>query len=152
MSCLAKADIDTLLDIETASFPAPWDRASFERELAEETSHCLVLKKGHPEKPDRVIAYLCLRLHEAAMHITNLAVDRPYRRRGVASFLLGYCLRLAKRHSLKKVLLEVGASNHAAIALYRKMGFFEAGRHRGHYLETGEDALVMTKEMAGTDT
>jgi ribosomal-protein-alanine N-acetyltransferase len=70
----------------------------------------------------------------------------------VASFLLGYCLRLAKRHRFKKVLLEVRASNRAAIALYRKVGFSETGRRQGHYLATGEDALVMTKEMAGTDT
>jgi ribosomal-protein-alanine N-acetyltransferase len=152
LSCLAKADIDTLLDIETVSFPAPWDKASFERELAEEASHCLVIKKGQPEKPDRVIAYLCFRRLKTEIYITNLAVDRPYRRRGVASFLLGYCLRLAKGHSAEKVLLEVRASNHAAIELYREMGFFEAGRRKGHYLETEEDAVVMIKEINEIDS
>jgi ribosomal-protein-alanine N-acetyltransferase len=127
LSCLAKADINTLLDIETASFPAPWDRASFERELSEETSHCLVIKKGQLEKPDRVIAYLCFRLLEAEMYITNLAVDAAYRRRGVATFL-------------------------PAIELYRKIGFCDAGRREGHYLETGEDAVVMIKEMTRRDS
>lgn len=152
MSCLAKADINTLLDIETASFPAPWDRASFERELSEETSHCLVIKKGQLEKPDRVIAYLCFTLLEAEMYIINLAVDAAYRRRGVATFLLAYCLRLAKGHSAEKIFLEVRPSNRAAIELYRKIGFCDAGRREGHYLETGEDAVVMIKEMTRRDS
>ncbi len=143
MSRLAEADIDTALDIETASFPAPWGRVSFEGELSEKTSCSLVVKKRQQEKQARVIAYLCFRLLEDEMHILNLAVDPAYRRRGVATFLLGYGLRLAKRYGAKKAFLEVRASNHAAIQLYKKMGFCEVGRRRRYYLETREDAVVM---------
>lgn len=149
MSGLAKADIDRLLDIETASFPSPWNKASFEEELAEETSHCLVIKKVQQEEPARVIAYLCFRLLGNKTYITNLAVDAVYRRRGVATCLLENCLRLAKGYGVQKALLEVRASNRAAIKLYRTLGFCEAGRREGHYLDTGEDAAVMIKEMTG---
>lgn len=138
-----------MLDIETVSFPAPWSRVSFEGELSEKTSRSLVIKKGQREKPDRVIAYLCFRLLVDVMHIMNLAVDPAYRRHGVATFLLGYGLRLAKGYGAKKAFLEVRASNHAAIKLYRKMGFCEAGRRRKYYLETLEDAVVMIYDMVG---
>jgi ribosomal-protein-alanine N-acetyltransferase len=143
LSCLAEADIDTVLDIETVSFPAPWGRVSFEGELSEKTSRSLVIKKGRREKPGRVIAYLCFRLLEDEMYIMNLAVDPAYRRHGVATFLLGYGLRLAKGYGAKRASLEVRASNHAAIQLYKKMGFCEVGRRRRYYLETQEDAVVM---------
>ncbi len=152
MSCLAEADIDTVLDIETASFPAPWGRLSFEGELAENTSRSLVIKKRQQEKPERVIAYLCFRLLEDKMHIVNLAVDPAHRRRGVATFLVEYSLRLAKGYGAKKALLEVRASNQAAMRLYRKMGFCGAGRRQKYYSETREDAVVMINEMTGRDS
>lgn len=149
MSCLVESDIDTVLDIETVSFPSPWGRVSFEGELSEKTSRSLVIKKRQQEKPARVIAYLCFRLLEDEMHIMNLAVDPDYRRRGVATFLLGYGLRLANRYGAKRAFLEVRASNHAAIKLYRKMDFCEAGRRQRYYLETQEDAVVMIYDMVG---
>ena len=138
-----------MLDIETASFPAPWCRASFEARLAEKTSRSLVIKKRQQGKPGRVIAYFCFRLLEDEMYIMNLAVDAAYRRHGVATFLLDYSLRLAKGYGAKKALLEVRASNHAAIKLYRKLGFHEVGRRQRYYLETREDAVVMVNEMTG---
>jgi ribosomal-protein-alanine N-acetyltransferase len=149
LSCLVESDIDAVLDIETVSFPSPWGRVSFEGELSEKTSRSLVIKKGRREKPDRVIAYLLFRLLEDEMHIMNLAVDPDYRRRGVAVFLLGYGLRLANKYGAKRAFLEVRASNHAAIKLYRKMDFCEAGRRQRYYLETQEDAVVMIYDMVG---
>jgi RimJ/RimL family protein N-acetyltransferase len=38
----------------------------------------------------------------------------------------------------------VRTSNAPAIALYRKLGFEEVGLRRGYYLDTGEDAYLMT--------
>ena len=149
MSCLAEADIDTVLEIENASFPAPWGRVSFQGELAEKTSRSLVIKKMQQGGPDRVIAYLCFRLIEDEMHIMNLAVHPGYRRCGVAVFLLDYALGLAKGYGAKRAMLEVRPSNHAAIKLYNKMGFGTAGRRQRYYVETREDALIMMNLLAG---
>ena len=140
-----------MLDIENVSFPAPWGRASFKGELAEKTSRSLVIKKRHQDKAERVIAYLCFRFIEDEMHIMNLAVDPIWRRRGVATFLLGYGLGLANRYGVKRAFLEVRTSNDAAMKLYRKMGFCEAGRRRRYYPETQEDAVVMINDMTGKD-
>lgn len=96
-----------------------------------------------------MIAYLCFRLLGARTYITNLAVDPVYRRRGVATYLLEFCLKLTKGYGARKAILEVRASNLTAIELYKRIGFFEAGRREGHYMDTGEDAVVMTKEMTG---
>ena len=122
---------------------------SFEAEFSKRTFRGLVLRKVEPGKPTRVIAYLCLRLVEDDIYITNLAVDAAYRRCGVATFLLGHSIQLARAYGARRAVLEVRASNLAAIRLYTKMGFWEAGQRRQHYLDTGEDAVVMIKEMAG---
>jgi ribosomal-protein-alanine N-acetyltransferase len=52
-------------------------------------------------------------------------------------------LQAAQIRGLKRSTLEVRASNQAAIALYGKFGFQEAGRRRRYYEDTGEDALVL---------
>ena len=41
------------------------------------------------------------------------------------------------------MLLEVRQSNHAAICLYRKLGFAQIGVRRGYYHAPEEDALLM---------
>jgi len=149
LSSLSETDIDTVLDIEAVSFPSPWSRASFEGEIAEETSRSLVIKKKQQEEPDRVIAYLFFRLLQDEIYIMNLAVDPASRRCGVATFLIEYSLKQARKYGAKKAFLDVRASNDSAIKFYKKMGFCEAGRRQRYYLETREDAVVMVKEMTG---
>ena len=43
--------------------------------------------------------------------------------------------------------LEVRPSNGAAVALYRKHGFQEAGRRRDYYENPQEDALLLTRQF-----
>ncbi len=135
-----------MLNIETASFPAPWHRVSFEGELLEKTSRGLGLKQRQERETDRLIAYIFFRLVGDEMHVLNLAVDPAYRRRGVATFLLQHSVTLARKHGVRGVYLEVRSSNDSAIKLYRKMGFSEVGRRPQYYRETREDAIVMFKE------
>jgi ribosomal-protein-alanine N-acetyltransferase len=44
---------------------------------------------------------------------------------------------------VKEVVLEVRASNHPALALYRRLGFVESGRRKDYYQIPVEDALLM---------
>jgi len=46
-----------------------------------------------------------------------------YRRRGIASGLLSYAIRLSKRTNVKKLILDVKSGNEAAKKLYEKLGF-----------------------------
>lgn len=50
-------------------------------------------------------------------------VDSRYKRKGVATKLLDYAIKLAKLQEAKKIRLSVYADNHAAIELYKKHGF-----------------------------
>ncbi len=81
------------------------------------------------------------------VHLLDLAVDPGVRRRGVARQLVGAVLGYAREARARLVLLEVRASNAAAIALYQSAGFSENGVRRGYYSDNGEDAVEMCVEL-----
>lgn len=76
-------------------------------------------------------------------HITILAVDPDHQRQGFGQALLYALLVAAWQRQLEWATLEVRESNQAALSLYRKFGFQEAGRRRGYYQDNGEAALIL---------
>ena len=75
--------------------------------------------------------------------VFSLAVHPDHRRKGFGAAIVRTLLRHAKDARLESVSLEVRASNTAAIELYKRAGFAEAGRRKGFYTKPTEDALVM---------
>ena len=81
----------------------------------------------------------------------TIAVAPEARRNGEGRALLDGFLRTARARGAGTAFLEVAADNAAALALYRRSGFAEAGRRRGYYHSPGNppvDALVMVKSLA----
>ena len=76
------------------------------------------------------------------LHLLSLAIDPAHRRLGIATRLLA---ELFRRGSARIVHagLEVRASNHAALVLYRSMGFRAVGVRLGYYADPREDAVIM---------
>jgi len=81
------------------------------------------------------------------LHLLDLAVAPAHRRRGFGQRLLAAVVEDAKTTGARVVLLEVRASNQAALGLYRQAGFVEHGVRRGYYATDGEDALEMRLEL-----
>jgi ribosomal-protein-alanine N-acetyltransferase len=79
--------------------------------------------------------------------ILNLAVLRAHRRRGIASRLLDTALRWSRGAGTKRMLLEVRASNDAAIRLYARHGFTACGRRSQYYQNPAEDALLFARAL-----
>ncbi|HVY30088.1 MAG TPA: ribosomal protein S18-alanine N-acetyltransferase [Polyangiaceae bacterium] len=77
------------------------------------------------------------------LHLTDLGVTAAARRRGLARALVNELLREGRQRGSRLVLLEVRASNAAALALYGALGFEELDRRARYYADTGEDAVVM---------
>ncbi len=75
-------------------------------------------------------------------HITVLAVDPCYQRRGLGKWLLVNLLEAACHRDLTRATLEVRPSNSLALALYESLGFETLGRRRRYYAD-GEDALIL---------
>ncbi len=73
------------------------------------------------------------------LHLTDLGVSAPFRRRGIARALVAELCR----DDARVVFLEVRESNAPALALYGALGFTELDRRVRYYADTGEDAVVM---------
>lgn len=76
-------------------------------------------------------------------HITLVGVEPSLQRHGLGQLLLYALLNSGHQRQLERATLEVRVSNQAALALYQKFGFREAGRRRAYYPDTGEDALIL---------
>jgi ribosomal-protein-alanine N-acetyltransferase len=142
---MAVSDLDQVLDIERASFPTPWTRAAFCYEIEQnKVARCTVLRGRRG-----IVGYLCLWEIGHEIHITNLAVEPEWRRRGVARQLLGAALIEGVARGVTLAFLEVRPSNTRALALYESLGFQVIGRRNGYYFDTGEDALIMEARLGG---
>jgi len=73
----------------------------------------------------------------------GMGVRASFRRTGLGMKLIQACLDQARQQNIERVELEVFASNEPAIALYRKLGFHEEGRHvRARKLDDRYDDLI----------
>ena len=100
----------------------------------------------HPpplQVPPTLIGLGCLWAILEEAHITILAIDPRFQGQGLGQALLWALLKSANQRQLERATLEVRESNLAAVSLYKKFGFKEAGRRKRYYEDTGEDALVM---------
>ncbi len=137
-------DLDAVEEIERLSFPAPWTRQAFAEELVRPWARLEVLRHV---RSGRAIAFSSYWMVADELHILNVAVHPSERRRGHAARLLGHLLAEAERAQVRVLSLEVRISNHAAVALYRKLGFREVGVRPRYYADNGEDALLMDLEL-----
>jgi [ribosomal protein S18]-alanine N-acetyltransferase len=81
------------------------------------------------------------------LHLTDLGVTAPARRRGIGRGLVSDLRREGERSGASVVLLEVRESNAPAIALYGALGFEELDRRARYYSDTDEDAVVMRLQL-----
>jgi len=72
--------------------------------------------------------------------MANLAVDRNYRRRGIAATLVRRACQWAREQGLQAVLAEATTKNYPALCLYEKMGFQFCG-FNDHYYPNRDIAL-----------
>ena len=130
--------------LEALCFPDPWSAKALELLLTEEASGAVILQEG------AVVAYGGIYWAPDEGQITNVAVHPDCRRQGLGAQILQALIAEANARACMRMVLEVRASNEAAIALYRRYGFFEVGRRKAFYRAPREDALIMELSL-GTD-
>ncbi len=147
---MVETDIDAILAIERQSFQRIWQRDSFMGELTCNYAHPYTIRCEEENGPPQIIAYNCFRVITDEMHLLRIAVAPRWRRCGVASKLLDRCFALAIEKGAVSSILEVRPSNKPAISLYHKLGFRLVEKRINYYTETGEDALILQKNLKET--
>ena len=135
-----------ILEIEEACFPSPWTRKMLEAELSgNRFAHFLLAKRTTPGNDGfpSIIGYLCFWIVFEEVRLMNLAVIESMRHKGIAKALVAQALDAGASQGGMRALLEVRASNHAAQALYRSLGFRAATTRPAYYTNPLEDAVLM---------
>lgn len=128
-----------VLRIESQVYPRPWSLGLFLSELALRTTRVYLVAKVGPT----VVGYAGLMLVAGDGHVTTIAVDPAWHRRGIGTRLLLAISRAGIARGCTGLTLEVRMSNDAAQAMYRAFGYAPAGVRKNYYAESNEDALVM---------
>lgn len=74
------------------------------------------------------------------MDIVNIVVDEDYRKKGIASSLIDYVVKLFS--DVESIMLEVNENNLSAISLYKKNNFEVINKRNNYY---GSDAALIMK-------
>jgi [ribosomal protein S18]-alanine N-acetyltransferase len=136
-----------VLRIEQQVYPRPWTFGLFLGEISQRTSRVYLVARVGSD----VVGYAGMFRAVDDGHITTIAVDPAWQRRGIATRMLLALARAAVERGCKNLTLEVRMSNSGAQALYQRFGFVPAGVRKGYYPETGEDALVMWANDVDTE-
>lgn len=135
-------DLEAVYELSKACFSVPWSMDSLTKELSNPVAQYQVAEIGH-----EIVGYAGLWCVMDEGEITNIAVAHEHRQKGIGQAILQALLTRAKENNLKKVHLEVRASNTAAIKLYEKVGFNVMGTRKHYYTQPVEDAVIMSYEL-----
>jgi ribosomal-protein-alanine N-acetyltransferase len=127
-------DVEAVAALEESMFGTDaWSTESVREELTGPRRTAVVACA-----PD-VVGYVVTADAGDVTDVQRIAVSAEHRRQGLARALLADVLRTDRR-----MLLEVGAHNDAALAFYAAAGFVEIDRRPSYYRD-GSDAVVMER-------
>jgi ribosomal-protein-alanine N-acetyltransferase len=135
---------DELAKLHAGLFDDVWDAASFQRLLGHPGSTAFLARVGQPSE---TAGFILGQVATDEAEILTLGVLKNRQRHGIGSRLVEAMSRAAKKAEARRLYLEVGASNTAALALYKKLGFAESGRRKAYDQHAGgapEDALMLS--------
>ena len=140
---MKEKNLSPIMKIEEESFPCPWSRHSFLRDINDNPYSLYLIAKVE----DKLVGYIGGWIIIDELHITTLAVESNYRHQGIATKLIKEILKIVRGKEVISVTLEVRKSNQAAFSLYKKLGFTKVGQRPNYYSNNREDALIMRKEI-----
>jgi ribosomal-protein-alanine N-acetyltransferase len=136
---MRRRHVRSVLRIEEQVYPRPWTSSLFLSELALRSSRAYYIARVGRE----IVGYAGVMISFEDSHVTTLAVDPAWQRRGIATRLMVALVRESLVRGAQHMTLEVRMSNKGAQDLYRRFGFAPVGVRKNYYPETNEDALVM---------
>lgn len=139
---LESRDIESVLVIQAACPEiAQWTVWDYSRVAKGEMAGWVAEERG------AVIGFLVGRRVASDLEILNFAVGDSDRRRGIGAELLRVALEWAQSFQASHAILEVRASNLAALRFYERHKFEVVGRRARYYTAPIEDALLLTAPL-----
>jgi ribosomal-protein-alanine N-acetyltransferase len=134
----ALKDVAEVAALEAACNPVPWSAETLTSYAGGDDRKLGVVA----EAEGRIVGYIVASRAADEGEVLQLGVAPERRRQGIAAALIRDLFVRLKEKGTRSVFLEVRRGNVAAIGLYRRLGFGQAGERKGYYRDTGEDALL----------
>ncbi len=135
---MSAADCRELAELDKRCFSTPWSERSFLEEAENSLATYLLAKVD-----GKIVGYCGFWRVSGEAQVTNIAVLPEYRRQKIARNLAEKMLAICEED--EQIVLEVRKSNIAAISLYEKLGFTEAGIRKRFYRDPIEDGITMIR-------
>lgn len=143
-SLMKSSDIQGVFNISNSCFSTPWSLESIKSELNNPLAKYIV---ATDKDLNLVVGFIGCWIVVGEASITNIAVDKNYRKLGIGNKLLESLINLCNDLNCTLINLEVRESNLTAQNLYKKHGFIVDGIRKGYYEDNKEDAILMTKNL-----
>lgn len=137
-------DLTRVLEIERGLKTAPhWTRAAWGGVLDREAARRRVAVVVEEPRSGVVLGFAVAAIAPPDAELESIAIAAEWQRKGVARALFGGLADELRRGEVWEVVLEVRASNRAALGFYGALGFAETGRRARYYADPEEDAVLM---------
>lgn len=141
ISNMSILDLENISDKLISDFDDFWTVSTLKNELENSRSKYLVAKLNN-----QIVGFGGIWKAVDDIHITNIVVNKNFRRKSVGSIILENLINLAKQDNITSITLEVNCTNIPAIKLYEKFGFKNVGLRKKYYNNT-YDAIIMSKDL-----
>lgn len=139
---MEEKDLHKVAEIEKEIFSQPWSEEGFRSSMTSNSTIYLVAEEAR-----EVCGYCGLLQALDEADITNVAMQKDFRGRGIAGKMLTELMKLGEEKGITGFTLEVRKSNGPALRLYQKLGFEIAGIRKNFYDFPKEDAVIMWKYL-----
>ena len=133
-----REDSEGIYRLEIDTFSIPWSKEAIIKEFENTFANYFIA-----EEDNQIIGYIGVWKVLEEGQITNIAVHKDYRRRGIGKELIKTLMNFGREEKIEVFLLEVRKSNEAAKKLYEQMGFTHLGIRKNYYQKPTEDAVLM---------
>jgi len=143
--------VEAILAIQAACPEiAQWTAWDYDRVARGEMGGWVATDDSHvgAQVAAEVTGFLVARRLSSELEILNFAVESDWRRCGIGAALLEGALQWAQTFQATQAILEVRASNLAALRFYERHKFEVVGRRPRYYTAPVEDALLLTATLA----
>ena len=140
-------DLPVLVSMERVLFAdSPWSMGQFKEELKGVPNSRLFMVATNEQ--DQIVGYAAVLVVAPGVEadVLTVAVLPDYARKGIATHFMNELEKWSLEKKASAMMLEVGVTNNAAIALYEKLGYQTIATRKGYY-GAGLDAFVMRKEF-----
>jgi ribosomal-protein-alanine N-acetyltransferase len=146
---MTEADVDPVMALAAGLEQAPqWPRSAYLTALDSEATPRRMALVAEEAGTGAVVGFAVAGLLESLAELETMAVAPEWRRQGLARRLFLALAAELGPAGAREFILEVRASNHPALGLYRGLGFAETGRRPRYYHDPVEDAVLLSLPLA----